>query len=113
MLTEALARNALFPATGVGGASAAAPVGDDHSQEAEVAGAVLRALATMARVSKRQQAELHAALERAGLVSLSERQRQSALRYLGDTAAIAEIIPLDDGGVLISVTSAGMERALR
>ncbi len=113
MLTEALARSALFPAADLGGASVAAPGSDDCAQELEIAGAVLRALATMARVSKRQQAELQAALDRAGLASLSDRQRQAALRHLGDMASIAEIIPLDDGGVLISVTSAGMERALR
>ncbi len=82
-------------------------------RQAGLSGAVLRAVAAMARVSKRQQAELQAALERAGLASLSQEQRAAALCHLCDTASIEDVIPLDDGGVLLSVTSAGMERASR
>ena len=74
--------------------------------------AVLRAVAAMARVSNRQQAELDVALHRAGLI-LAPGQQAAALRHLSDVASIDQIIPLDDGGVLLSVTSAGMERAAR
>lgn len=85
---------------------------DDDRIEPGLIGAVLRAVAAMARFSKRQQAELDVALRRAGL-ALRPAQRAAALRYLSDTASVEDIIPLDDGGVLLSVTSAGMERAAR
>lgn len=114
MLSEALAHGAPFPFVGPAGGPAASRIeAEEGVTETDIAGAVLRALATMARASKRQQAELQAALERAGLASLSDHEKQAALRRLYDTASIEHIIPLDDGGVLISVTSAGMERALR
>jgi hypothetical protein len=71
---------------------------------------VLRALATMARGSKRHQAELGVALQRAGL-TLPIGTQTAALRRLTEDAAIDQVIPLDDGGVLLSVTSAGMQRA--
>ncbi len=85
---------------------------DLDRMEAGVPAAGPRAVAAMARVSKRQQAELGAALQRAGLI-LPAPHQAAALRHLCDTASVEDIIPLDDGGVLLSVTSAGMERASR
>jgi hypothetical protein len=74
--------------------------------------AVLRALATMARISKRQQAELDVALRRAGLI-LGHETQMAAVRHLTEVASVSDVIVLDDGGVLLSVTLAGMERAYR
>ena len=74
--------------------------------------AVLRAVAAMARISKRQQAELGVALQRAGLM-IAPSQLEVALRHLCATASVEDVIPLNDGGILLSVTSAGMERAMR
>ena len=80
--------------------------------EPGIPGAVLRAVATMARSSKRHQAELGVALRRAGLMLSNDVQR-AALRQLCEVASVADVIELDDGGILLSVTSAGMERAYR
>ncbi len=77
-----------------------------------VPGAVLRALATMARASKRHQAELGVALRRAGL-ALSADAQAAALQQLCDVGSVSDVIVLEDGGVLLSVTSGGMERAYR
>ena len=70
---------------------------------------LLRALATMAVRSKRRQADLTAAICRGGL--------QAELAELGPTLKspeqagfIEQIVPLYDGGVLISVTSRGIEQ---
>lgn len=84
----------------------------DEVMDPGVVGSVLRALAAMARVSKRHQAELGVALHRAGLI-LPVGAQTAALRSLSQDAAIDHVIPLDDGGVLLSVTSAGMQRAGR
>lgn len=82
------------------------------SMEPGVPGAVLRAIAAMARASKRHQAELGVALRRAGLLLTPEVQ-MAAVQHLSDVASVTDVITLDDGGVLLSVTSAGMERAYR
>ncbi len=89
-----------------------APLTEPGRMEPGLPAAVLRALAAMARISKRQQAELDVALRRAGLI-LPLSQQAEALRHLCETASVEDVIPLDDGGVLLSVTSAGMERASR
>ena len=77
-----------------------------------VPGAVLRALVAMARISTRRQAEVSIALRRAGL-SLSLDLQSAALRHLTEVGSVSDVIELDDGGVLLCVTSAGMERAYR
>ncbi len=84
----------------------------EERMDPSVVGLVLSALAAMARASKRHQAELGVALHRAGL-SLPAGTQTAALRTLTEDAAIDHVIPLDDGGVLLSVTSAGMQRASR
>jgi hypothetical protein len=92
-------------------APARAP-GEEDSPVISVPVAVLRAVAAMARNSKRQQAELGVALQRAGL-TLDTGHQEAVLRHLCDTADVEAVIPLSDGGILLSVTAAGMERALR
>lgn len=87
-------------------------VNDPDHMAPSLPAAVLRAVAMMARISKRQQAELGVALQRAGLM-LAPSHQAAAIRHLCETALIEDLIPLTDGGILLSVTSAGMERALR
>lgn len=72
--------------------------------------AVLRALANMARISRRHEADVGSALHGAGLV-LDPRQRDDALHQLEQAECIERIIPLIDGGILVSVTATGMGRA--
>jgi type IV secretory pathway TrbF-like protein len=74
--------------------------------------AVLRAVAAMAIGSKRHQAELGVALHRAGL-SLSHAMQSAAVDDLRRAELVEYVIPLNDGGVLLSVTSVGMQRAGR
>lgn len=72
--------------------------------------AVLQALAKMARASRRQEAEVGSALHRAGLV-LDPDQCDDALMQLLAADCIERIIPLTDGGTLVSVTAIGMSRS--
>ncbi len=90
----------------------AGPPEGERSPALSIPAAVLRAVAAMARNSKRQQAELGVALQRAGL-SLDIGHQEAVLRQLCDTADVEGVIPLSDGGILLSVTAAGMERGLR
>lgn len=69
---------------------------------------LLRALATMAVRSKRRQADLSAALARSGLDTDPGRITE-ALRHLETIGCIEQLVPLYDGGVLMSVTSRGVE----
>jgi hypothetical protein len=70
---------------------------------------LLRALATMAARSKRRQADLSAALCRSGLAP--ERDALApALRALELAGFIEHLVPLYDGGMLMSVTSRGIEQ---
>jgi len=78
-------------------------------QEAGLAEQVLAALATMAILSKRHQADLAAALRRSGLQAPHDRLTL-ALAYLERTGCIENLVPLYDGGVLMSVTSRGIEK---
>lgn len=72
--------------------------------------AVLRALAAMARVSRRHEADVSSALRGAGLI-LEAPERDAALSQLLEAECIERIIPLTDGGILLAVTAAGMSRA--
>ena len=69
---------------------------------------LLQALATMAVRSKRRQADLSAALARANLDTDPHRVTE-ALRQLEKSGSIEHLVPLYDGGVLMSVTSRGVE----
>ena len=70
---------------------------------------LLRALATMAVRSKRRQADLSAVICRGGL-SADRETIAAALRRLEKAGLIENIVPLYDGGMLISVTSRGIEQ---
>jgi DNA-binding MarR family transcriptional regulator len=69
---------------------------------------LLQALATMAVRSKRRQSDLSAALARANLDTDPHRVTE-ALRQLEKSGCIEHLVPLYDGGVLMSVTSRGVE----
>jgi len=87
--------------------TASYPAVDDDSESFDAR--LLRALATMAVRSKRRQADLSAALRRGGLTSESA-QISTALRALELAGFIEHIVPLYDGGMLMSVTSRGIEQ---
>jgi DNA-binding MarR family transcriptional regulator len=70
---------------------------------------LLQALAAMAMRSKRRQADLCAALCRARL-DTDPRRVTDALRQLERSGCIEHLVPLYDGGVLMSVTSRGIEK---
>jgi len=72
--------------------------------------AILRALASMARLSQRHQAVVDAALHRAGL-SVGADTMANVLRELGNQGYIGGLIPLSDGALLLTVTAVGMSRA--
>ncbi len=78
--------------------------------EAGVVAAVLRALASMARISQRHQAEVDAALHRAG-VTIGADTVAGILRQLGDQGCVDGLIPLSDGALLLTVTALGMSRS--
>lgn len=66
---------------------------------------VLDALLGMARRSPRGQAYVDAAL-RSAKMTLSAAQRESMLRALLRLGEIEDVVPLDDGGTLVTVTRA-------
>ena len=70
----------------------------------------LRAFASMARLSQRHQAEVEAALHRAGL-SVDSKRQAAIVRYLADEGCIDGQIPLSDGAMILTVTAVGMTRA--
>lgn len=69
---------------------------------------LLAALAAMAVRSKRRQADLNAAMRRSGLEADAE-QVGMALRQLERSGFVENLVPLYDGGMLMSVTSRGVE----
>jgi hypothetical protein len=71
--------------------------------------ALLAALAQMAVRSHRRQADLDVAVRRAGLLVGPDRLR-AALQRLQDDGCVERVVPLADGGVLVSVTGRGIER---
>jgi hypothetical protein len=71
--------------------------------------ALLAALAGMAVRSHRRQADLDVAVRRAGLIAGPDRLRV-ALRRLLEDGCVERVVPLADGGVLVSVTGRGIER---
>ncbi len=83
--------------------------GPEEPGEEAFAALLLRALVAMAVRSKRQQADLTAALRGAGLAAEPGRVR-AALRLLQGQGCIEHLVPLSDGGLLLSVTPAAFER---
>jgi hypothetical protein len=82
---------------------------DDGLHETSFADQLLSALATMAMRSKRRQADLCAALCR-GRLDTDPKRVTEALRHLERSGCIEHLVPLYDGGVLMSVTSRGIEK---
>ncbi len=77
--------------------------------DADFAVVVLQALTTMASRSKRRQADLTAALRGADIEADASRVR-IALKSLRAFGAIEKLVPLSDGGLLLSVTQKAIER---
>jgi len=78
--------------------------------DADFAVVLLQALTVMAARSKRRQADLMAALRGADITAELPRLR-NALRLLQAQGAIENLVPLSDGGLLLSVTQHAAERA--
>lgn len=74
--------------------------------------ALLESLVTMASKSKRRQADLSAALRRAEINATVEQVRD-AVAQLQLGGCIRELVPLYDGGLLVTVTNMGMDRSSR
>ncbi len=95
-------------------AAASEPIARDGAKVGQadngVAIAALRAFASMARLSQRHQAEVEAALHRAGLPVDAGRQA-AILRILAEEGCIDGLIPLSDGATILTVTAVGMSRA--
>jgi hypothetical protein len=71
--------------------------------------ALLAALAQMAALSPRRQADVAVAMRRSGLVCSSEGVA-AALDRLRHDGCIEKPLHLSDGGILVSVTARGIER---
>jgi hypothetical protein len=80
-----------------------APSRADDFDDADFAVVLLHALTSMAERSKRRQADLMAALRGAAITADPGRVRL-ALRLLQLQGAIENLVPLSDGGLLLSVT---------
>lgn len=74
------------------------------ADDADFCRLLLAALTNMAVRSKRRQADLVAALRGAGLTAEPRRVR-AALRLLQAQGAIDNLVPLSDGGLLLSVVN--------
>jgi len=84
-----------------------------EAQEAQIeefAAGLLRALMGMARRSKRRQADLTAVLRGAGMHQVEPARVRTALRLLQSQGCIDNLVPLSDGGLLLSVTTIAVER---
>lgn len=96
------------PAEGVSTAQSvpvAQPPASAAMDDAEYAMHLLMALTSMSSRSKRRQADLVAALRGAHLPA-EPRKVRAALRLLQAQGAIENLVPLSDGGLLLSVTQA-------
>ena len=100
---------ALQTATMAGAQRVASAAKAVQAEDADFAVLLLMALANMAARSKRGQADLVAALRGAGLTAEPRRVR-AALRLLQERGAIEHLVPLSDGGLLLSVTKAATEQ---
>ncbi len=96
-------RSSGAPRPGADGARADGEVNDE-----DLCDILLAALVAMAGRSKRRQADLSAAMGRAKLAASRERV-MAALDRLERGGCVREIVPLYDGGVLVTVTNMGMD----
>jgi hypothetical protein len=71
--------------------------------------ALLAALAGMAARSHRRQADLFVAVRRSGL-SAGPAEVRAALHHLQQDGCVDRVVPLEDGGILLSITVRGVER---
>jgi hypothetical protein len=81
-----------------------------RSSDEAFADRLLQALVAMALRSTRRQADLSAAMHGAGLPPDPARVR-AALRLLQADGCIENLVPLSDGGLLLSVTRTALDRA--
>ncbi len=77
--------------------------------ERDFADALLAAVAAMAARSHRRQADLFVAARRFGLTAPPDHIRQT-LRQLHADGCVERVVPLADGGILLSITGRGLER---
>lgn len=98
-------------ATDVEHDKAPAPGRASDLDDADFAVVLLQALTTMAARSKRRQADLSAALRGADIAVDPARVR-AGLKLLQAQGAIENLVPLSDGGLLLSVTQKAVERAV-
>lgn len=83
-------------------------ISDAAMEQSDLQAQLLAALSTMALRSKRRQADLTAALRRSGL-NASREMVSAALCELEASGCIEHMVPLYDGGMIVSVTSRGIE----
>jgi hypothetical protein len=76
---------------------------------AELAARLLRALSEMATHNRHREADLAAAMHAAGLAA-DPPSTCLVLRLLRDQGCINKMIPLSDGGLVVTVTGAHMEQ---
>ena len=81
----------------------------DGGTEVAFATELLRALSDMAARSKRRQADVIAAMRGAGL-SMDPPRVRGALRLLQRFGCIENLVPLADGGLLLSVLPAALDK---
>lgn len=84
----------------------------DEMDQDHLSDALLDSFVTMASKSKRRQADLTAALRRSG-IKASPEQVRDAVAHLQRGGFVREIVPLYDGGTLVTVTNMGMDRTGR
>jgi hypothetical protein len=82
---------------------------EDAPTTSEFAARLLHALTAMAHCSRRREAEVQAAMHRAGL-SADPALLAGALRLLEAHGCLKNVVPLSDGGTLLIVTGADMDR---
>lgn len=79
-----------------------------RGDEVELAAKLLRALSGMAARNRHREADLVAAMCAAGLAS-DPRSTREALLLLRNQRCIRNMVPLSDGGLLLTVTGSQME----
>ncbi len=84
----------------------------DEMDGQDFSDALLASLVRMASKSKRRQADLSAALRRAE-INATAQQVRDAVEQLRSGGCIRELVPLYDGGLLMTVTNMGMDRTSR
>jgi hypothetical protein len=98
-----------YPALDTGPPELPEPSRADEFDDADFAVVLLHALTSMAQRSKRRQADLTASLRGAALTADPGRVRL-ALQLLERQGSIENLVPLTDGGLLLSVTQRPNDR---